>query len=179
MEVICSSETEVNTQRTTRRYIPEDGTLHKHFCENLKSYAGINVSLLQRSDLKIPPKRRVVSELHGVAAQKTVRTSDPSITSLTKAHHSSSSWATLIQSTFSHSVSLSIILILSFDQRVLPPNNGQWRDTICLIITKWINRVESLLEKMTVAQLLENCSNPYRNRKLTKLPVSRLRRLEQ
>jgi hypothetical protein len=28
MEVICSSETSVDTQRTTRRYIPEDGTLH-------------------------------------------------------------------------------------------------------------------------------------------------------
>jgi hypothetical protein len=28
MEAICSSETSVDTQRTTRRYIPEDGTLH-------------------------------------------------------------------------------------------------------------------------------------------------------
>jgi hypothetical protein len=27
METICSSETSVDTQRTTRRYIPEDGTL--------------------------------------------------------------------------------------------------------------------------------------------------------
>jgi hypothetical protein len=27
MEVICSSETSVDTQRTTRSYIPEDGTL--------------------------------------------------------------------------------------------------------------------------------------------------------
>jgi hypothetical protein len=27
MEAICSSETSVDTQRTTRRYIPEDGTL--------------------------------------------------------------------------------------------------------------------------------------------------------
>jgi hypothetical protein len=38
MEAICSSETSVDTQRTTRRYIPEDGTLHNHRCENLKSY---------------------------------------------------------------------------------------------------------------------------------------------
>jgi hypothetical protein len=38
METICSSETSVVTQRTTRRYIPEDGTLHNHRCENLKSY---------------------------------------------------------------------------------------------------------------------------------------------
>jgi hypothetical protein len=37
MEVICSSETSIDTQRTTRRYIPEDGTLHNHRCENLKS----------------------------------------------------------------------------------------------------------------------------------------------
>jgi hypothetical protein len=28
MEAICSSETSVNTQRITRRYIPEDDTLH-------------------------------------------------------------------------------------------------------------------------------------------------------
>jgi hypothetical protein len=38
MEVICFSETSVDTERTTRRYIPEDATLHKHRCENLKSY---------------------------------------------------------------------------------------------------------------------------------------------
>jgi hypothetical protein len=38
MEAICSSETSLDTQRTTRRYIPEDGTLHNHRCENLKSY---------------------------------------------------------------------------------------------------------------------------------------------
>jgi hypothetical protein len=38
MEAICSSKTSVDTQWTTRRYIPEDGTLHNHRCENLKSY---------------------------------------------------------------------------------------------------------------------------------------------
>jgi hypothetical protein len=38
MEAICSSETSVDTPRTTRRYIPEDGALHNHRCENLKSY---------------------------------------------------------------------------------------------------------------------------------------------
>jgi hypothetical protein len=31
-------ETSVDFQRTTRRYIPEDRTLHNHRCENLKSY---------------------------------------------------------------------------------------------------------------------------------------------
>jgi hypothetical protein len=36
MEAICSSEMSVDTQRTTRRYIPEDGTLHNHRCENLR-----------------------------------------------------------------------------------------------------------------------------------------------
>jgi hypothetical protein len=40
MAVICSSETSVDTQRTTWRYIPEDGTLHNHCCENLKSCTG-------------------------------------------------------------------------------------------------------------------------------------------
>jgi hypothetical protein len=38
VEAIYSSETSVDTQRTTRLYIPEDGTLHNHRCENLKSY---------------------------------------------------------------------------------------------------------------------------------------------
>jgi hypothetical protein len=38
IEAFCSSETSVVAQRTTRRYIPEDDTLHKHRCENLKSY---------------------------------------------------------------------------------------------------------------------------------------------
>jgi hypothetical protein len=38
METRCSPETSVDTQRTTQRYIPEDGTLHNHRCENLKSY---------------------------------------------------------------------------------------------------------------------------------------------
>jgi hypothetical protein len=38
MEAISSSETSVETQRTTRRRIPEDDTLQNHRCENLKSY---------------------------------------------------------------------------------------------------------------------------------------------
>jgi hypothetical protein len=38
MEAICSFERSVDFQRTTRRYIPEDSTLHNDSCENLKSY---------------------------------------------------------------------------------------------------------------------------------------------
>jgi hypothetical protein len=37
MEVICSSETSLDFQRTTRLHIPEDRTLHNHRCENLNS----------------------------------------------------------------------------------------------------------------------------------------------
>jgi hypothetical protein len=37
-EAICSSETSVDFQRTTRLYIPEDSTLHTHRSEDLKSY---------------------------------------------------------------------------------------------------------------------------------------------
>jgi hypothetical protein len=37
MEMIRSSETSVHT-RSTQRHIPEDGILHSHCCENLKSY---------------------------------------------------------------------------------------------------------------------------------------------
>jgi hypothetical protein len=45
METICSSETSVDFQRVTRRYIPEDKTLHNHRCENLKSYFHLSVLL--------------------------------------------------------------------------------------------------------------------------------------
>jgi hypothetical protein len=45
MEAICSSETSVETQRTTRSHIPDDDTLHNHPCENLKSYMYVIVDL--------------------------------------------------------------------------------------------------------------------------------------
>jgi hypothetical protein len=38
MEATRSSETSVDFQMTTQRYIPEDRTLHNHRCEKLKSY---------------------------------------------------------------------------------------------------------------------------------------------
>jgi hypothetical protein len=37
-QLMCSSETSVDFQWTTRRYIPEEKTLHNHWRENLKSY---------------------------------------------------------------------------------------------------------------------------------------------
>jgi hypothetical protein len=45
MEMICSSETSVGFQRTIRRYIPEDRTLHNYGCENLKSFKGTDCYL--------------------------------------------------------------------------------------------------------------------------------------
>jgi hypothetical protein len=38
MEATCFSKISVDFQRTTRRYIPENSTLHSQRCENLKSY---------------------------------------------------------------------------------------------------------------------------------------------
>jgi hypothetical protein len=38
MEAICSSEMSVGFQLNIQRYIPEDSTLHNHWCENLKPY---------------------------------------------------------------------------------------------------------------------------------------------
>jgi hypothetical protein len=38
MEAIHASETSVDFQQATRRYTPEDRTLHNHHCDILKSY---------------------------------------------------------------------------------------------------------------------------------------------
>jgi hypothetical protein len=48
MEAIGSSETSVETQRTTRRHIPEDDTIHNLHCESLKSY--------MHNDFSFPPE---------------------------------------------------------------------------------------------------------------------------
>jgi hypothetical protein len=45
----CSSETSVDFQRTTRRYIPEERTLHNHRYENLKFYIEELDSIAQQS----------------------------------------------------------------------------------------------------------------------------------
>jgi hypothetical protein len=42
MEVMSSSETSVDFQRTTWHYTKEDRTIHNHRCENLKSYKSHN-----------------------------------------------------------------------------------------------------------------------------------------
>jgi hypothetical protein len=46
MESICYSETSVDFQRTTRRYIPEDSTLHNYRCGSLKYYKLRDVHLV-------------------------------------------------------------------------------------------------------------------------------------
>jgi hypothetical protein len=67
MEAICSSETSDDTQRTTRRYIPEADTFHSHRCENLKSnirkdYADVRAK--QRTPVRSTPHIIYVSELN-------------------------------------------------------------------------------------------------------------------
>jgi hypothetical protein len=37
---------EVDFQHATRRYIPEDRTLHNHRCENLKSYNSLSLCFI-------------------------------------------------------------------------------------------------------------------------------------
>jgi hypothetical protein len=56
MEAKCSSETSVDTRRTTRRHIPDDDTLHNHRSENLKSYDPL-LFLLHQSVLELPQSR--------------------------------------------------------------------------------------------------------------------------
>jgi hypothetical protein len=41
MEATCSSETPTEFQRTTLRYVPEDGILRNRRYENLKSYTDV------------------------------------------------------------------------------------------------------------------------------------------
>jgi hypothetical protein len=50
MEAACSSETSVDFQLTTRRYIPEHRTLYNHRCDSLKSYSekGMIVSYVKK-----------------------------------------------------------------------------------------------------------------------------------
>jgi hypothetical protein len=51
LEAICSSETSVDTQHTTQRYIPEDGTfnIHRVCCNSSAHYLLTSVTLDLRS----------------------------------------------------------------------------------------------------------------------------------
>jgi hypothetical protein len=42
MQLVCTNETSVNFNMTTRRYIPEDYKLHTSRHENLKSHTAYN-----------------------------------------------------------------------------------------------------------------------------------------
>jgi hypothetical protein len=53
MEATRSSETSVDFQRTTRRYIAEDGTFPNHLCENLRSYLFIEIFLLLNAKIAV------------------------------------------------------------------------------------------------------------------------------
>jgi hypothetical protein len=44
MEKKCSSETSVEFQPTSRRYISEDRRLHNHLCEKLKHFIYVEIS---------------------------------------------------------------------------------------------------------------------------------------
>jgi hypothetical protein len=50
MEATCSSETSVDFQRTTRRFITENIYLHNHRYENMRSYR-INITGNKRYNL--------------------------------------------------------------------------------------------------------------------------------
>jgi hypothetical protein len=73
MEAICSSETSVDTQPTTWRYITEVDTIHNHRCENLKSYTAANCLYMRwvgnRGILKLrsdQSKQRISKYEHGI-----------------------------------------------------------------------------------------------------------------
>jgi hypothetical protein len=59
MEEICSTETSFLT-RPTRRNIPEDGILHSHSRENLKSYVALTVWAMERRSNMSPVKYELV-----------------------------------------------------------------------------------------------------------------------
>jgi len=64
MEAVRTSETSVNFNVTTRRYIPEDSKLHTRRRENLKSHKGNDYSggqiRLFRSNRKPKTKQRIM-----------------------------------------------------------------------------------------------------------------------
>jgi hypothetical protein len=57
MDAICISETSVDFYLTTRRYIPEDKSLHSHFYEKFKSSKLLNMQI-KKWNLTQPENRR-------------------------------------------------------------------------------------------------------------------------
>jgi hypothetical protein len=53
MEATFSSETSVDFQRTTLRFIPENRTLHNHRCENLISYISNKMCFYRQKALHV------------------------------------------------------------------------------------------------------------------------------
>jgi hypothetical protein len=49
MKAVCSSETTAGSQWSTRRYVPEDNTLHSDRCENLRYYRSTDAGILYPS----------------------------------------------------------------------------------------------------------------------------------
>jgi hypothetical protein len=76
MEATYSSETLVDFQRTTQCHIPEDITLHNHFCENLKSYILILLWMLKKWQLCLStgPESRIGDMEVNICAFKTSAT---------------------------------------------------------------------------------------------------------
>jgi hypothetical protein len=73
MEVVCSSETSVLT-RATLRNIPEDGLLHSHRHENLKSYIALTGWALERRHNVFPVRYE-----RGFISQKTAFFTVPAV----------------------------------------------------------------------------------------------------
>jgi hypothetical protein len=65
VQVTRSSEAAVDFQRTTRSYIPEDRTLHKQLCKNLRA---IENALLRR--IPEPKKQRMTGEQRQLLIEK-------------------------------------------------------------------------------------------------------------
>jgi hypothetical protein len=67
MEAECSSETSVHLQRTVRRHIPEDSTLHSNRSEYLRSYRYNKVQVIMAVMLNSKGRLRSSSScLHAV-----------------------------------------------------------------------------------------------------------------
>jgi hypothetical protein len=73
MEAIYSSETSVDFQRITRRYIPEDITLESYRWENLKSYRMIKFDYSNPSTLKYSASQTFSSVCISLSGERQVK----------------------------------------------------------------------------------------------------------